>query len=490
MSELELMKQVAKLREENARLKLEVHNLKQRIRQQDQVIFNMAQDGGMGLQIVTPAQTHRAFNRMTLQRQAFRTEELRVLSEDVCTWLNTQLSVSLTPPLLMAGLSTGVVLCALPNTHSSVFLTPPLLMAGLSTGVVLCDLLQKVDKEILAKLRSKVHVKADPMSFLARDNLRIFLQGCQQLGLEAHTLFSPSDIITSTPNPRPVLHSLLHLSRVLEKKYGIVPPGLVLLEKSIKAAGKGERRATESDEEERKIQSAVTRFCEAKKLAPPQKLSRMGEYKFGEKTTAFVRVVRNVPLVFYQGQWEEFGTFMIQQLDEQVNGEVTSCEIENAENITPGPENLAPEPPVTGTTDKEKDKPALERQLSTDPALHSLGTLSKKQKTMEAQKEFFFLTSVACKLKHQLREDIVVVPNDELWRDCVKEEVDFFNFAEWISARLTREFLTASIKSHENLANEGGSGIRSHRAAMMMSINVRREQERQRAEAIPGKFVL
>jgi len=120
------------------------------------------------------------------------------------------------------------------------------------------------------------------------------------------------------------------------------------------------------------------------------------------------------------------------------------------------------------------------KRKSSDPALAALGPLSRAQQDVTAKKDFFYLTALAVKLKHDLREDVVIVRTDELFAKAVMEEVPFYTFAEWIHLELTKAYLDSSRKNRLATVTGDNSQLRAQRKNVMTSLHLRHEQKDKR----------
>jgi len=89
-----------------------------------------------------------------------------------------------------------------------------------------------------------------------------------------------------------------------------------------------------------------------------------------------------------------------------------------------------------------------------------------------AKKEFFYLTALACKLNHDLKEDLSSIPTSDLYEKALKEEVPFFRFGEWIEKEMTKSYLASS--RDKRLQDLQSGNLRDRRAQSIQSIQKRK----------------
>jgi Calponin homology (CH) domain/Growth-Arrest-Specific Protein 2 Domain len=103
------------------------------------------------------------------------------------------------------------------------------LFTSIANGVVLLKLVKRVDPSfVIPPMLDTTLVQTDAASFLARDNISLFLKKCQEFGVPKLQLFDVEDL-ADRRNDRSVVNTLMHLAKVLASR-GIEPPELVQAE--------------------------------------------------------------------------------------------------------------------------------------------------------------------------------------------------------------------------------------------------------------------
>jgi hypothetical protein len=213
----------------------------------------------------------------------------------------------------------------------------------------------------------------------------------------------------------------------------------------------------------------------------PDKLKR-GEYKFNEETIAHVRLIRGYPLVFFDGKWDELAPFILQKIKEDVEAksphkasiestaepEVNIAEVKQQEEPQPEEEEMMPEPePEPEQKDTKNEDLAAQR----------------KRNEVEAKKEFFFLTALAVKMSSEMREDVCMISNQDLYDKAIEDNIEFFKYYEWIKTELLKSYLESSRKERFKSMgktddgvddDDGKSNLRGQRVSVMSSL-ARRE---------------
>ena len=159
-------------------------------------------------------------------------EAVEAIKEDICKWLSNTLQFELIPQTLMEELDNGVLLCKL------------------------ASLIQQTAEEVEHdgnKLRVNIPMqpvncneKAEPSSFLARDNTSNFIEWCRKLGVEEAVIFESEGLVLHKDEKRVIL-CLLDVARFAEK-VGISPPQLIKMEREIEQLDSGVLPSTDSHE--------------------------------------------------------------------------------------------------------------------------------------------------------------------------------------------------------------------------------------------------
>jgi len=363
---------------------------------------------------------------ITLKRLNMRSEEVRVLREEVTGWLNKHLNTEMQPPELLL---------------------------ELSDGIRLYNIAEKVNADLLKKM-GKLHDNARPKSFFAHENVQRFLKASAQLGVPAFTLFDTHDLLSENPNERAVVLCILALSRVAVK-YGLEPPQVVKYEHEIEDILSGKRQLVDPGLSKDEIHQAVQAYCNARNLPCPERIL-FGEYRFNPNTTAHVRVIRGEPLVRYNNQWEDLQVFILQKLKEDVEASIRTPETKEADP-TPAPEPIVEEEVPAPQTPKDAE--------------------ARRREEMEAKKEFFFLTALAVKMTSELREDMCIVSSADLWEKACEERLSFYEFHDWIKVELRKCVLSNTrkerFKNMDSAGEESSSALREQRANVLHSIQRR-----------------
>ncbi len=149
-------------------------------------------------------------------------EALLIIKQDLCTWLNTILDVSIGPETFMDQLDTGVLLCSVTAMiqHAKQTPAPP---HPHDEGKL------KQIQVPLCEIQCNKRAKHD--SFQARDNTANFVAWCREIGVEETVIFESNDLVMHKDERRVIL-CLLEVARIAGQ-VGMVTPKLVELEKEI-----------------------------------------------------------------------------------------------------------------------------------------------------------------------------------------------------------------------------------------------------------------
>jgi len=469
--------EILRLNEEVKRLQDLVTSAKQNDKKAADMLFTMSRGQS------------KKMGQFTLKRQQNRSEEVRVLLEEVALWLNKTLDLNL--PIGAA------------------------MLDELMSGVILCNLMKRIKSDMNI---GKVRENAAPGSFYAHDNIQAFLKGCAQLGVPTFLLFDSSALL-SKRDIRVVVYCILRLAKIATQ-YGIEPPEVVKLEKEIDALKKGGDAAEgdlTSQKELEAVEALMVEYCEKQNLPKPLML-KLGEYQFNKDTVAHVRCVRGNLLVRFNDKWEDFATFVMQKLKEEAQlsakeqkekaereqkereqKERERQEREKEEKEKEDKEKEEKEKEEREKEEKEKEEEAERERLrkeaeeeeerrrreeeeeNKEDLSHLTPSELARRAEIEAKKEFFFLTALSIKMNHTAHEEVCHISNEELWERVLKTDLCFYQFAEWIERELKKAHLER-LRQHRMSAitrGEKGEENRGHRATVMQSLENRRAREKE-----------
>lgn len=466
----DLTEELADLTEDNAQLKAQVEELTAKLRKQDHLLFSLGNENAGRKKKKKRALSKKKKQNFTLKRNVFKEEEIRVLTAELTDWIN------------------AVNFSALAEDQ---------LMEELSSGVPLTELVKSIDEETYKKM-GKVHAKAGPGSFLAHDNVQAFNKGLAGLGVPLFDLFESNKLVcpAAKRDRRAVLLCLLSLARVAFAKYGVEPPNLIKLEQEIERirqeAAASQKLADESgqvsvegtkageeegDEGEDVVALCVLEYCTANGVTnPPQRLRR-GEYKFPDGSVGFIRVVRGTPLVHINGGWQQLGECIL-QMGGEVTDPASNPEDQQHTDAMDVPKGVDKQKSDTeakvsiNVPEEKRERTISASGLEEDEA----EAIRYKMTTVEytAKKEFFFMTAIAVKMKHALREDVAVVPNHDLFHKAMELRIEFYDFSGWISNELVKHYLQEQMESRQSRYTHGN--LRQTRMRRVTELAQRQER--------------
>jgi len=432
--------EMAKLVEENVKLKAELSRISSQGKKHEKILFSMTRSNA----------TKKGFGAYTLKRNQLRSDEAWILTEEVVRWLNPILNLSMTKENLLD---------------------------TLSSGVLLCKLIIRIDPKLSMP---KIHENAISGSFFAHDNVKNFLKACVSLGVSQHVLFESGALVSAEKNQRAVVHCILALAKVATK-YGIAPPEIVKMEMELdelKKSGHGvdakEKSTTSATPDEiaadSVIHAKVEEVCHELGLNTPDKI-KMGVYKFDSNTTAFVRVLRDTALVRWKDAWEELGSFMM-QLDASKKDDSKDKDKEKEKKEKEAKDEKDRQEKEKIKTEEEK-KLAKKRQIALEDAEEEEREKKRREADINAKKEFFYLTALAVKMNHELQEDAQVIPTQELYEKAIQQDIPFNQYAEWIQKELTKSYL---VSEHgERVRGQSIGDLRERRRKTVTSLQKRKE---------------
>ena len=181
--------------------------------------------------------------RVQAELAAKEREALEAIKEDLCEWLSKTLELKIASQSFMQVLESGVTLCRLAS------LVQQSAKSATESG-------RKLDFKVPPD-SIRYNSKAEPGSFLARDNAANFIDWCRKLGVEEAVIFESEGLVLHKDEKRVIL-CLLDVARFADK-VGISPPQLVKFERefeslerqsiSSEAEGEEERGEAEGEEE-------------------------------------------------------------------------------------------------------------------------------------------------------------------------------------------------------------------------------------------------
>lgn len=242
------------------------------------------------------------------------------------------------------------------------------LVQSLSSGVVLCELALAISEKAISPL-GKIHMSAQPGSILAHENVKAYLRAAVVLGMDPRELFDPSCLVSSASstqdeaervrNEREVVYSLLSFALMAHTRYGVVAPRL---------------KGADTINDTTLAQCLNAAVSHAQALGSSIDVLNAVGLGTGPDSA-------NSPSNSGNNHGQEKNIT-------DVNGEEEKTKI-----------NQSPEQEEKARKDKERE----ERRIA----------------ELTAKQEFFFLTALAVKMTHELREDVCVVSSEELWQKVI-----------------------------------------------------------------------
>ncbi len=235
------------------------------------------------------------------------------------------------------------------------------------TGVVLCELALATSDKAVGPL-GKIHLTAPAGSILAHDNIKSFIHAAVVLGVDPRELFDPSCLITNAMqnrNDREVVYSLLSFALVAHARYGLPAP---VLSKADTATDVTLMQC---------LRSAMNSAASVGSNADILEAVGLGNALDSPSASG----------------WSSPSAA---SSPTSASTSPSSAESKNRADDEDG--EAASSAPLT--EEERKKKEAEERRL----------------KELTVKQEFFFLTALAVKMTHDLREDVCVVSSEELWQ--------------------------------------------------------------------------
>jgi len=331
------------------------------------------------------------------------------------------------------------------------------------------------------------------------------------------------------------VHGLLSLAKVATK-FGIAPPEIVKIEMELdelkKVQPSNDVKVIPPTAEELaadQIKQKVDEVCKEFMLPQPERL-QSGLYKFNEQTTAYVRILRGVPLVRWKDNWEEFASFILQlKLDEskaakaddqkktedqkrieeeQKRQEEEQRKLEQQRQLELQQEQeqqlkqqlaqiqqLQEQQQQSEQQRKiiEQDKIRLEQsldklRLDEETKKEDEERVRQEQADVTAKMEFFYLTALAVKMNHELREDAAVIDTAELYQKAIELDVPFNLFAEWIEKELTKSYLKLNHQERMLAGNLTQEDLRERRRKTVSSLQKRKGESPHHASHMHGQY--
>jgi len=289
-----------------------------------------------------------------------------------------------------------------------------------------------------------------------------------------------------------------------------------------------------STEENSKIKEEIMKVCKQNSLKVPEEV-QPGEYKMEGGKTLFVRMIQNTALVRIDGAWSSLENTLVRKRkikvlkrNKNTNGsDVASNEksttttanatkikvteesepiekkTETEESVEPKPQSssstttassstttasssttTATTTTATTITTTKTDSLTTESSSSQDPNYDATTYIIFNQNDEEiakkynlktsdytARKEFFFLTALSVKMTHELRQDIQITSNQELFNRSLEAGKEFYEYNDFIKTELTKMYLKSNqIKK----MNYGNTNSRAVRQKLMDSIQARK----------------
>ena len=231
--------------------------------------------------------------------------------------------------------------------------------------------------------------------------------------------------------------------------------------------------ADENDEVDREVADVVNQFgLPADQL--PVRLDS-GQYQFGAHTIVYVRMIRNMCLVRFREEWVSINKFVLERMRESEDDRRRKEKEREQEEETSSSTSFSSSSSSTATTNND----TLSDSSSSVPRKESL------QHNTTAHREFFYMTCLAVKLNHVLREEnICQVSNDKLFNLSVEQGVPFHQFYAWIDQEITKAYLEALITTRQSTSRYvdplTGSvtqkgGLRASRRQIMRQLRARHD---------------
>ena len=173
--------------------------------------------------------------RVQAELAAKEREALEAIKEDLCEWLSKTLELKIASQSFMQVLESGVTLCRLAS------LVQQSAKSATESG-------RKLDFKVPPD-SIRYNPKAEPGSFLARDNAANFIDWCRKLGVEEAVIFESEGLVLHKDEKRVIL-CLLDVARFADK-VGISPPQLVKFEREFESLERHSMSSEAEGEEER-----------------------------------------------------------------------------------------------------------------------------------------------------------------------------------------------------------------------------------------------
>ena len=173
--------------------------------------------------------------RVQAELAAKEREALEAIREDLCEWLSKTLELKIASQSFMQVLESGVTLCRLAS------LVQQSAKSATESG-------RKLDFKVPPD-SIRYNPKAEPGSFLARDNAANFIDWCRKLGVEEAVIFESEGLVLHKDEKRVIL-CLLDVARFADK-VGISPPQLVKFEREFESLERHSMSSEAEGEEER-----------------------------------------------------------------------------------------------------------------------------------------------------------------------------------------------------------------------------------------------
>ncbi|KAF7688804.1 GAS2-like protein 2A [Silurus meridionalis] len=222
-------------------------------------------------------------------------EYLYAMKEDLAEWLRDLYAVDVTVNSVVQALETGALLCAHANNVTR----------------AAADYRRKRGRRCAHLPAAGVTFtsSAQPLTFLARDNVSNFINWCRnEMHIKDVLMFETDDLVLRK-NEKNVVLCLLEVAR-RASRFGMVAPVLIQLEEEIEEEIRKEktepvvqRRVVNIENLDEMVQYLISR-CTCPSQFPMLKISE-GKYRVGDSNTIiFVRILRNHVMVRVGGGWD------------------------------------------------------------------------------------------------------------------------------------------------------------------------------------------